>query len=110
MAFFEILQTLCHSKGITPTEMAKKIGISTAMPTNWKNGQIPNGETLAKLADFLDVSVDYMLGRDKIIKEPTIIPYSGNERVDSIVKLLLNSSIDDNDLYIIEAVLDKYKR
>lgn len=43
-------------------------------------------------------------------KTSKTVAYFGNEKVDSIVKTLLNSSIDDNDLHIIEAVLDKYKK
>lgn len=128
MLFFEILQTLCHSKQITPTEMARKIGISTAMPTNWKNGQVPNGETLMKLSDFFNVSVDYLLGREKTTRyehsldvmnlaqntnsnlNSVIIPYSGNERKDTIAKEILKTDLTEDDLKLIEFILDKYKK
>lgn len=111
MNFYDNIKNLTENKkGITLTEMVKILNLSTSMPSKWKDGTIPNGETLVKLADFLDVTTDYLLGRENKKIEPTIIPYSGNEKIDSIVKLLLNSSIDDNDLHIIEAVLDKYKK
>ena len=61
--FFERLYLLCENKGIKPNTVAKAIGVSTATATKWKNGTIPNGETLTKIADYLDCSVDYLLGR-----------------------------------------------
>ena len=60
--FFERLYLLCENKGIKPNTVAKAIGVSTAIATKWKNGTIPN-ETLTKIADYLDCSVDYLLGR-----------------------------------------------
>ena len=46
--FFERLYLLCENKGIKPNTVAKAIGVSTAIATKWKNGTIPNGETLTK--------------------------------------------------------------
>lgn len=39
----------------------KKLGISTGAVANWKNGVIPNGKTLQKIADYFDVKIDYLL-------------------------------------------------
>lgn len=111
MNFYDNIKNLTENKkGITLTEMVKILNLSTSMPSKWKDGTIPNGETLVKLADFLDVTTDYLLGRENKKTESTLLAYSGNEKVDSIVKTLLNSSIDDDDLKIIEVVLDKYKK
>lgn len=63
MPFWERLYELCLKKGCKPNTVAKSIGLSTAIATKWKNGAIPNGEALAKIADYLDCSVDYLLGR-----------------------------------------------
>ena len=55
---------LCINKNTKPNPVAKDIGISSGVVTKWKNGTtIPNGETLIKIADYLDCSVDYLLGR-----------------------------------------------
>ncbi|MBQ7283973.1 MAG: helix-turn-helix transcriptional regulator, partial [Oscillospiraceae bacterium] len=32
--------------------------------TKWKNGSVPTGETLQKLADYFGVSVDYLLNEE----------------------------------------------
>ena len=39
-------------------------GISTGNLSDWKKGRcLPSAEKLEKLADYLDCSVDYLLGR-----------------------------------------------
>lgn len=64
MPFYTIIQNICQQHGTTPTALCKTLGLSTSMVTNWKNGRIPNGATLQKIADFFSVSVDYLLGND----------------------------------------------
>lgn len=111
MDFYNKVKNSCEQKkGIKLSEMTRILELSSGMPTKWKNGLIPNGDTLIKIADFLDESIDYLLGRENKKTESTLLAYSGNEKVDSIIKTLLNSSIDDDDLKIIEVVLDKYKK
>lgn len=62
--FWERFYNLCVACGTKPNPVAKTIGISSGVVSKWKNtGSLPNGETLIKLADYLDCSVDYLLGR-----------------------------------------------
>ena len=62
--FWKRFYELCISKNTKPNSVAKDIGISSGVVTKWKNGTtIPNGETLIKIADYLDCSIDYLLGR-----------------------------------------------
>ena len=67
MPFWNCLYDLCLQKNCKPNTVAKAIGLSTATATKWKNGAIPNGEALTKIADYLDCSVDYLLGRTEIV-------------------------------------------
>ena len=62
--FWDRFYQLCIKHGTKPNPVAKDLGISSGVLTKWKSGGIPNGETLSKIADYLDVSVDYLLGRD----------------------------------------------
>ncbi len=127
MIFSKRLKQLRESKGYTQESLAKKMGITPgAIGLYEQERREPNNETLIALSNVFEVSVDYLLGLEEprfenslnttsIAKklntktEPVIIPYSGNNKIDFIIRLLLNSSIDENDLHIIEAVLDKYK-
>ena len=64
MQFTQRFNELINSKNITPYRMAKNTGIPNRMIGYWKNGdRIPSAENLVKIADYLDVSTDYLLGR-----------------------------------------------
>jgi transcriptional regulator with XRE-family HTH domain len=59
---FQIVKTLCREKGITQKELAKIIDVSPNTIKNWENN-LPNGDTLLKIADYFGVTTDYLLGR-----------------------------------------------
>lgn len=63
--FPQRLKELRLKKGLTQTELGKKLGVKQSTFTNWENGKRePNFETLIKLADLLEVSVDWLFGRE----------------------------------------------
>ena len=72
--FFENLKTLCKERNTTVTEVLKKLNLSTSKGTAWRNGSMPNGDTLAKIARFFGVSVDYLLGLSVPDIDPTDVP------------------------------------
>ena len=55
----------CNKKGTSPNAVCKAIGLSNATSTGWKNGTMPKADVLVKIAEHLDVSVDYLLGVQK---------------------------------------------
>ena len=61
--FWKRFYDLCIKNGTKPSPLGSKIGISSGVITKWKNGTIPNGETLIRLADEFECSIDYLLGR-----------------------------------------------
>lgn len=61
--FWERFYSSCADKGLSPNALGKMIGVSSGIITKWKSGALPNGENLIKIADCLDCSVDYLLGR-----------------------------------------------
>lgn len=55
---------LRKSKGISQYEMAKRLGFSRGKLANYEQGsRQPDYETLQHIADFFDVTTDYLLGR-----------------------------------------------
>ena len=57
--FYTQLVKLCKERGVKPTPVLKKIGISATNLKRWQNGATVNSDILAKLANFFDVSVEY---------------------------------------------------
>lgn len=57
------LKQLRENKGISQSQLASDFGISQGTVGNWESGiREPNFETISKLANFFNVSVDYLLG------------------------------------------------
>lgn len=58
------LRLLRKSKGYTQIALQMKTGIEQALLSKFESGdRIPPTETLIRLADFYDVSIDYILCR-----------------------------------------------
>ena len=66
--FWERFYSLCLRNGKRPNAVGKEIGLSSGIISKWKNGGIPNGETLMKLARYFNVSTDYLLGLSPYIQ------------------------------------------
>lgn len=66
--FWERFYNLCLRNGKRPNPVGKEIGLSSGIISKWKNGGIPNGETLMKLARYFGVSTDYLLGLSPYIQ------------------------------------------
>ncbi|MBR4728109.1 MAG: helix-turn-helix transcriptional regulator [Clostridia bacterium] len=60
-----IITELRKSRGISQKEAAEKLGISQALLSHYEKGIRECGQSfLVRIADFYDVSVDYLLGRE----------------------------------------------
>lgn len=60
----DTLKRLRTKKGLTSEELCSKIGIKGGSYRNYeRNDRKPDYDTLVKLADFYNVSTDYLLGR-----------------------------------------------
>lgn len=60
----ERLKQLRKAKGLTQLAVQMKTGIEQALLSKFENGErVPPTETLVKLADFYEVSADYILCR-----------------------------------------------
>ncbi len=58
------LKLLRKKKGYTQIAVQMKTGIEQALLSKFENGErVPPTETLIKLADFYNVSIDYILCR-----------------------------------------------
>lgn len=58
---------LLKAYNLTQYSLAKHIGISPSAVCNWLNGKKePSIESLWKLSEFFDVSIDYLVGKTDI--------------------------------------------
>lgn len=60
------LKELRKAKGLTLQKIADVIGVSNGTVANYENERRePRIDMLIKLADYFDVSVDYLIGHEK---------------------------------------------
>lgn len=59
---YKLIKKLCVAKGISPTKLCTEITGSKGNLPTWQKGNI-NPTSLIKIADYFEVSTDYLLGR-----------------------------------------------
>ena len=59
----EKFKILSKAKGISLKNLFANCGMGRNAMSHMTNGSMPKGDNLAKIADYLDCSVDYLLGR-----------------------------------------------
>ncbi len=63
------------NKGITDAQFVKDLGFYSSIVSEWKNGNSKSYEKhLPKIANYLGVSVDYLLGRTSPPSTPASAP------------------------------------
>ena len=70
MEFSERLKKLRKDNGLTQVDVASKLGISQQAYASWERGvKKPTQDNLVKIAQILNVSVDYLVGNSEEITD-----------------------------------------
>ena len=109
------LKELRKKHRLTQTELASFIGITQNTYSYWENDKVKiDNISLNKLADYFNVSVDYILGRNNILKEPvkqtTDSSLNLSENQNQLLQLLQQLSPDEMAKVIDYAALIKQAR
>lgn len=64
--FYTIYADLCYQIGKSPSYVAEKLGINKSAVTYWQNNEkaMPRSDTLRKIAEFFNVSINYLKGEE----------------------------------------------
>lgn len=90
MDIYNRIEKLLSEKGITGYKLSKDTGISTGLISQWKKRmQSPSREKLQIVADYFNVSVDYLLGNAETKKET---PDESDVTFDDFTYALYNES------------------
>jgi len=91
VSFAKRLVYLRRRQGLTQAKLAEKLCISRSCLSGIESGRRdPNLDTLIRLADYFDVSVDYLLGRSNlpILQRGLTANRSPEEVLDLIASLI----------------------
>ena len=111
----ERLANLRKNKGLTLRELSEELGeVKVATISRYEHGRRePKLDTLLKLADYFDCSVDYLLGRtdyrdiEELIKDPEKI--NKIEIIYNLYDELKHQNIEIDELKEAIVILEKLK-
>lgn len=69
--FYDNYVRLCNSIGKAPSAVAVELGLKKATVTRWKKGGNPTDANAQKIAEYFNVSVDYLLGVEDTSSYPS---------------------------------------
>ncbi|MEQ7216779.1 helix-turn-helix transcriptional regulator [Enterococcus asini] len=107
---YEKIQELTNERGISVRELEKRLGFSNGYFSKWKKVS-PNSEGLQKVADYFDVSVDYLLGRTgdpKIADIPKVTDTDLDDILDGVMSFR-GGPLTDKDREAVRAFLEGRK-
>ena len=101
--FYDNYVRACELRGEKPTPVAQKVGCTSSNIAQWKKGSTPRSAVLQKIADYLEVSPQYlMLGDDNgnennsAKKEPA--PKKSELSIGQLELIELSSKMSDDEL------------
>lgn len=100
MTTFDRLKNLCEEQKISIVDLEEKLEFGRNSLYGWKK-KIPNGANLEKVADYFNVSVDYLLGRTERKRY-----YDLTEKDEQDIQKELKKIIDGDDVDTAFAAFD----
>lgn len=92
--FGSVLKSLRNSHNLTQKELGLRIGLSKAVVSKYENGMgYPTFDMLIQIADYFDVTTDYLLG---VAKDKTINVSSLNEtQIETLQRVIAEFNRDN---------------
>ncbi len=79
---YEIFEKILDEKGLRTADVVKATGIGASSFSDWKKGRLPRIDKLLKIAVFLNVSIDYLLGRKE--NPPADVPELTEDEIEML--------------------------
>lgn len=102
--------SMCKDRGISVAALEKELGLGKATIYRWED-KMPSIDKVQKVAEFFDVSVDYLLGR---VSEDDETVEELRERLhkDSEYRALLSASakLQVEDIKAVMAIIERMNR
>lgn len=101
------LRELRNEKNLLQKDVAKYLNITTSAYGYYEQDKRkPDPEMIKKLADFFNVSTDYLLNQRNLSEDPELILNYDNTE-EKIRKILINENIISEDELVTKYMLDK---
>lgn len=65
MSFWDVFCHLCAKESKKPNTVCRELKFSNATATKWKSGSVPRGDTLSRIAEYFNVSTDFLINGEE---------------------------------------------
>ncbi len=111
-SLFEKIKELCQKRGISINSLEETLGYSRNTIYSMKSKK-PNAERLQEIADYFNVSTDYLLGRtdNPVIAGDTVTKTEIDLKKDAAESFFYDGhELNDEDLDLISSLLEARMR
>lgn len=111
-SLFEKIKELCQKRGISINSLEETLGYSRNTIYSMKSKK-PNAERLQEIADYFNVSTDYLLGRtdNPAIAKDTVTKTEIDLKKDAAESFFYDGhELNDEDLDLISSILEARMR
>lgn len=112
--FYDLFKSLCVKKGVSVSKACIEMGLSRSIAAKWKNTRSnPSAEVLPKIAQYFNVSTDYLLGNEPQKEAP---PQKGDSAPQlqgvylRLAKGAQELGLDEEDVDTILALYRKHRK
>lgn len=95
-------------------ELTDHLGLSKNVFTEWKAGRANSYmKYLPQIADFFNVSVDYLLGREQTKKDSTVLNYGESPtkyKIKELIDTVLEKTDDEEELNALKIMIEKFAK
>lgn len=119
-----MIRDLCAERNITAVELERKCNLGNGSIKRWENGSSPSLKAITQIADYFNVSIDYLAGRTpqrdkfeewnkkynvkRLAEEAKLFDTLGSiKKVFSDVELI---NLTDNDIALLRAYIELLKK
>lgn len=108
MDIIDKINALLNEKGITGAQMSRDLGFSNAVYSQWNTGkQKPSAVKAAAIAEYLEVSTDYLLGKTDTKNKPAAFSDGLSEEEKIMAEQLMSLSPEQRK--IIQSLIDTFR-
>lgn len=94
MSISERIKGLCVEKGITVNQLEKESGVGRGSISRW-DAHSPSVEKVATVANYFEVTIDYLLSGEGQKEKPTPVAGDGFSELDKRLNELLAQAADE---------------
>lgn len=108
--FKDVLKNLREKKGITQETLAKALNVTSASIGNYEQGsRMPRNQVLRKIANYFDVSIDYLLENDKILSPNSELYYSYSAPKNKLIDLIESTDISEEKIDLLINMIESWE-